>query len=62
MKLYLIRFGSEGPGHTAYVLANEMEDLKRLTESNSFIIWKSEILATLNRNEPSLLIDLTDRG
>jgi len=60
MKLYLIEYGTDGPDNTAYVLLNRVEDLKIITQANNFFIWKSQLLATLNRSLPCPLFDLTE--
>lgn len=59
MQLYHIEYGTDGPEYKAYVLLNRLEELKILIQANNFTLWKSELLATLNRSVPCLLLDLT---
>ena len=58
MKLYLIEYGTDGPDHKAYVLINRLEELRILMQAYNFTLWKSELLASLKRSVPCLLLDL----
>lgn len=58
MKLFKITVGPDNPSTVKYVLANGIESLKDLTETQDYPGWTIEILASDKGNSPNALLDL----